>query len=596
MVEELEISWLKVIGITGLVFIIAGLIYWLIPNKSYGNLTSSTYITNINTMKETGFDYFKGSKLPTKIGESKQITLKEMLDKDLLLEFYDEKGKSCDINNSYIQVTKTIDNEYAMKVALKCDNKSDYFVTTIVEKGSNNATSLDKSSTNNANNTVNNNVSNKTNTNRKPNNQVSSSNQVVTSTNIKYINNCKDNECANNVYYTVRFDAAGGSNVLNQIVRLRDKVSYVSTNRDGYKFLGWYYNGVLYDFNTPVTSTISLVAKWQRIDGSNQNTTHVVRFVSNGGWVVNPITVLNNAKITEPYIYRNCYNFLGWYSDSNFNYRFNFNSLITKDITLYAKWQYNNNCSSNINMHKITYIYNNGMNTVTEQVINGSRAILPIEPAREGYNFLGWYNGDKIFNFDLPIYQDYVLEAKWETKGTKYHTYCAIEEKRYYSITYVKASTLVNGYDWSIKFDKLQNVSNLKLSSTGYLNNLTMYNNAYNNFIVNKETTMINGNNEYSVPGTTASMLSTYSLRSSNFDKYLGSPYYLDGNWYVDAIVRISNYDNLNSYYSPTVKDNIYFVPFYFDILYTNKDNCVDDLASNSGYYRNHEIVNTFYK
>ena len=33
--------------------------------------------------------------------------------------------------------------------------------------------------------------------------------------------------------------------------------------REGKSFVGWYYNGELFDFNTPITDNIILTAKWQ---------------------------------------------------------------------------------------------------------------------------------------------------------------------------------------------------------------------------------------------------------------------------------------------------------------------------------------------
>ncbi|MEG1009516.1 MAG: hypothetical protein RSF67_06880, partial [Clostridia bacterium] len=43
-------------------------------------------------------------------------------------------GKSCDLTSSYVQATKTADENFALKVSLKCDKKSDFIVTTIEKK------------------------------------------------------------------------------------------------------------------------------------------------------------------------------------------------------------------------------------------------------------------------------------------------------------------------------------------------------------------------------------------------------------------------------------------------------------------------------
>src|SRR5699024_11001566 len=72
-----------------------------------------------------------GSHLPKEIGDSERISLDEMLARNLIVDFLDEEGNSCNTTNSYIEATKTLDNEYEMSVYLSCNNKSDYIVTSI---------------------------------------------------------------------------------------------------------------------------------------------------------------------------------------------------------------------------------------------------------------------------------------------------------------------------------------------------------------------------------------------------------------------------------------------------------------------------------
>ena len=37
----------------------------------------------------------------------------------------------------------------------------------------------------------------------------------------------------------------------------------------------------------------------------------------------------------------------------------------------------------------------------------------PKTPIKEGYEFIGWFNGDKEFNFDEPVNESIKLEGKW---------------------------------------------------------------------------------------------------------------------------------------------------------------------------------------
>ena len=63
--------------------------------------------------------------------------------------------------------------------------------------------------------------------------------------------------------FKVRFDSDGGSAVSTQ--RVQDGLyaeKPENPTKDGYQFAGWFLNGELYDFETPVTGEITLTAKW----------------------------------------------------------------------------------------------------------------------------------------------------------------------------------------------------------------------------------------------------------------------------------------------------------------------------------------------
>lgn len=526
-----KISWLKVIGVIIAFIAIIAIVCMLYPknNKSQA-ATTNTYVNNINLMKEAGFEYFRETNLPEKIGASKEITLEEMLDSKLIMDFVDENGKTCDVHNSYIKVTRTLDREYAMKVVLNCENKSDYIVTSIVDgKRENNITDNESndSNTSNKNNSSSNNSSNNNgNSSNKYNSNGSSNVTHITNVNINYVNTCKGcntncgNNCLNNVYYSVYFDAQGGDFVPKQTIKQYDTVNYVVTAREGYEFLGWYLNGQKYDFNTPVTRTITLIAKWKKINNDKPivDNKHTVYFDSNGG----------------------------------------------------------------------TYI---GSKTVKE----GNAVSRPSNPTRNGYTFIGWYYNGSKFNFSTKIYRDYTLTARWEKDEVKYNTYCKIINKTYYSTNYVNANQSQWNKNWTIRFDNLDDVQNLTITDIGYINTTSQYNSVYQDF-ARKGISMVNGVNKYEVPVSSGSMLKTYSLKSSNFNKFLSKPYYSRGYWYTDASISIRNFNNVTKYYASNIGQYIYFTPFYFEVEYTDMNSCVNDFASRSSSYRNYEIVDTFYR
>lgn len=138
------------------------------------------------------------------------------------------------------------------------------------------------------------------------------------------------------IVYTVTFNSNGGSEVPSQQVTKGNTVSRPpNPTREGYAFLGWYLDDNLvqiYNFNTPVTSNITLYAKW------TQNF-YTVIFNSNGGSIVESQSVVwgNKAKMPDdPTKYG--YNFSGWYTDKSLTVGYDFNKVVTANITLYAKW------------------------------------------------------------------------------------------------------------------------------------------------------------------------------------------------------------------------------------------------------------------
>jgi uncharacterized repeat protein (TIGR02543 family) len=67
--------------------------------------------------------------------------------------------------------------------------------------------------------------------------------------------------------YTVVFDSNGGSPVVSQTIIHGGTVTEPEPipTRNGYTFKGWHRSGLLYDFDAPVTSGMTLTASWEKI-------------------------------------------------------------------------------------------------------------------------------------------------------------------------------------------------------------------------------------------------------------------------------------------------------------------------------------------
>jgi len=226
--------------------------------------------------------------------------------------------------------------------------------------------------------------------------------------------------------YTVRFESNGGTPVASQTVTHGETATKpTDPTREGYTFDSWYSDDVTFenewDFSTVLTDDITLYAKWI----INQYT---FTFESNGGTPVASQTVNHGEPATKPTDpTREGYTFDGWYSDDvTFENEWDFSTVVTDEIALYAKWS--------LNLYTVCFECNGGTPVASQTVTHGETATKPTDPTREGYTFDGWYSDNVTFlskldfetavtdvtfldewDFATPITEDMTLYAKWIT-------------------------------------------------------------------------------------------------------------------------------------------------------------------------------------
>ena len=126
--KRVRINWVsllvKLIILIIIFLLILFIIKWVKNKRAFvRQISDSEYTTDVGIMKDAAFEYFTYDRLPTKIGGTKKLTLREMIDQKLIVDFT-EDGHLCLIDDSYIQATKTSDENYALKVQLNCNSKS----------------------------------------------------------------------------------------------------------------------------------------------------------------------------------------------------------------------------------------------------------------------------------------------------------------------------------------------------------------------------------------------------------------------------------------------------------------------------------------
>lgn len=66
--------------------------------------------------------------------------------------------------------------------------------------------------------------------------------------------------------YTASFESNGGTSISNQSIKEGGTITKpTNPTKEGYTFVGWYYNGSAYNFSSKVTSNITLIAKWEEV-------------------------------------------------------------------------------------------------------------------------------------------------------------------------------------------------------------------------------------------------------------------------------------------------------------------------------------------
>lgn len=140
-----------------------------------------------------------------------------------------------------------------------------------------------------------------------------------------------------------------------------------------------------------------------------------VTFDSDGGSAVAEQSVKEGEMADEPTApTKDRFDFVEWQKPDGV--KFEFTTPITAEITLKAVWKSKTPTPAT---EKFTVKFNSdGGSLVAEQTIEkGKMATEPTAPTKDGYNFLGWYDGSDKFDFKTtPIIADKNLIAKWEAK------------------------------------------------------------------------------------------------------------------------------------------------------------------------------------
>ena len=159
--------------------------------------------------------------------------------------------------------------------------------------------------------------------------------------------------------------------------------------RPGFTFLGWFCGNEEFDFNTPITQSITIIAKWSELPPP---ATYTVVFVDYDGTVLKTETVQEGQSATAPQKpSRYGYTFTGWdiaYTN------------VQSDLTVVAQY-----------VEKATYqvvFMAEGVAVSTQTVYQGEAAIAPNPPTVENKVFSHWDASFTYVTGDLVVNAVYV--------------------------------------------------------------------------------------------------------------------------------------------------------------------------------------------
>lgn len=222
----------------------------------------------------------------------------------------------------------------------------------------------------------------------------------------------EDEESEDIITFEVHFNTMGGSAVESQEIILGEKaLAPTDPVRAGYQFTGWYQDNECtqsWAFSGSVSQDMTLYAGWAA--------TFDVVFDSCGGSTIFTQTVYASGTATEPLEpTRSGYSFWGWYTDETYETPWDFATEISSNVTLYAKWDYEQT-------YTVKFDTNGGTTVQNQTVVVNSLVTEPLSPVRTGYTFAGWY-ADKDYDERWMFEEDTItgnttLYGKWSQNIT----------------------------------------------------------------------------------------------------------------------------------------------------------------------------------
>lgn len=200
--------------------------------------------------------------------------------------------------------------------------------------------------------------------------------------------------------YTVKFDTNGGSPTIDEQIIEEGHCATEPNDiqKEGLTFIYWSLNNQKFSFDTPINQDITLEAQWG----------HVVSFDTDGGTTMDSEKVFEGESLfIENNPTKEGAELIGWTLDG---IDYDFFTIVTKDITLKAKW-----ATSDEDVYKVVVNYNDDTPNREYKVVKGESYTLPNAPSKEKFVFKAWEVDSVEYkaNDAIVISEDTTINAVW---------------------------------------------------------------------------------------------------------------------------------------------------------------------------------------
>lgn len=185
----------------------------------------------------------------------------------------------------------------------------------------------------------------------------------------------------------------------------------------GYRFKGWFADAegkTAFDFEEVITADTTVYACWEKVDpvAVKSFTVHFDGNLPEVSGIEADKTVNEGKPVIKPADpTATGYKFVCWTTDPEGNNKYDFETPVTADMTLYAKW---------VEQFVVSFNVNNGSSANTyedQKILSGGKAAKPAaDPTADGFKFTGWFTDDQgtnKYDFDSAVTKDTVIYAGW---------------------------------------------------------------------------------------------------------------------------------------------------------------------------------------